>query len=105
MTNWRKGRSPNVTNGRTGEKGEEFGSDQWEKGEESESDQWEKEGEEGGVKSDQLEKERVRGRSSKVTNGRMREKGGGVRVRKEVDRKRDEKKPTRRNNNLQKNHL
>ena len=48
----------------------------WEKGEEFESDQWENEGE-----------------------------GGGVRVRKEVDRKRDEKKHTRRNNNLKKNHL
>ena len=32
------------------------------------------------------------GRSLKVTNGRMREKGGGVRLRKEVDRKRDKKK-------------
>ena len=41
--------------------------------EEFESDQWENEGE-----------------------------GGGVRVRKEVDRKRDEKKHTRRNNNLKK---
>ena len=32
----------------------------------------------------------------------MREKGGGVRVKKEVDRKRDEKKHTRNNNNLKK---